>query len=105
MNEMINCIVLSVLSTFNHRTNHAEPTCCSLWTDIQILGSKERTQEECFFHTFKCIFTSTRRSAPVRSRTAPPNQVPGLGGGLALAFPAGSLIADIQPPDLETKIW
>ena len=97
MNEMINSIRYDRMPKFRERYRNIG---CLLIDDIHFLAGKERTQEE-FFHTFNTLHDSGKQI--VVSSDKFPKDIPNLEGRLRSRLEWG-LMADIQPPEIETKI-
>jgi chromosomal replication initiator protein len=98
VNEMIESIQHHKTTEF--RRKYRDSYDVILFDDIQFIAGKERTEEE-FFHTFNALHSSKRQIVLTSDR--PPKEIDGLEERLRTRFEWG-LIADITPPEIETRI-
>jgi len=96
-NELINSIRFERMDQFRNKFRKMQVL---LIDDIQFIEGKERTQAE-FFHTFNTLYESMRQIVITSDKA--PRDIEHIGHRLKSRFEWG-LIADIQPPDLETKV-
>ncbi len=96
-NEVINSIRYDKMMDLRKRYRHIDML---MIDDIQFLAGKERTQEE-FFHTFNSLYEAHKQI--VLSSDRFPKDMPDIEERLRSRFEWG-LIADLQPPDVETRI-
>ncbi len=97
MNELINSIRRDKTTEFRDKFRRVDAL---ILDDVQFLAGRDRTQEE-FFHTFNSLHNE--RHQIVLTSDKVPKDIPGLEDRLRNRFESG-LIADIAPPDLETRI-
>ena len=96
INELINAIQYEKMPEFQRKYRSIDVL---LIDDVQFMASQERTQEE-FFHTFNALYDSQKQIVVTSDKV--PKDIPELEERLQSRFEWG-LIADIQPPDMETR--
>jgi chromosomal replication initiator protein len=98
MNDFINCVRQSKQHEFQNKYRHG----CDvlLMDDIQFIAGKDRTQDE-FFHTFNSLYDQQKQIVITCDKY--PQEIDNLEERLRSRFQWG-LIADIQPPELETRV-
>jgi chromosomal replication initiator protein len=97
MNELIASLRRDKMDEFKKKFRNVD---ILIVDDVQFIAGKERTQEE-FFHTFNSLYESHKQIVLTSDKF--PKEIPGLEDRLRNRFEWG-LIADIQPPDMETRV-
>jgi chromosomal replication initiator protein len=97
MNELIGSLRRDKMGEFKTKFRNID---LLILDDVQFIAGKERTQEE-FFHTFNSLYESHKQIVITSDKF--PKEIPGLEDRLRNRFEWG-LIADIQPPDIETRV-
>ena len=97
MNELITALRRDHMDEFKNRFRRIDVL---ILDDVQFLAGRERTQEE-FFHTFNSLYEGHRQIVLTSDKF--PKEIPDLEERLRNRFEWG-LIADIQPPDMETRV-
>jgi len=96
-NELIHCLRTNRMPDFKERYRNVDML---LMDDVQFIAGKQRTQEE-FFHTFNDLYSSRKQIVVTSDKF--PKEIPDLEERIQSRFEWG-LVADIQPPDLETRL-
>jgi len=96
-NQLIDAIARNKVQEFKNRMRRVEVL---ILDDVQFLAGRERTQQE-FFHIFNALYESGRQIILTSDKF--PNEIQGLEQRLCNRFGWG-LVADIQPPDAETRV-
>ena len=96
VNQMVKSIGTGTAENFRQKYRNAD---LLLMDDIQFIAGKDSTQEE-FFHTFNCLYEAGKQIVVTSDR--PPKEMKRLDDRLCTRL-EGGLLADFQPPDLETR--
>ena len=96
-NELIYCLRTNRMSDFKEKYRNVDML---LVDDVQFIAGKTRTQEE-FFHTFNDLYSSRKQIVVTSDKF--PKEIPDLEERIQSRFEWG-LVADIQPPDIETRV-
>ena len=97
VNQMVKSIGTGTAENFRQKYRNAD---LLLMDDIQFIAGKDSTQEE-FFHTFNCLYEAGKQIVVTSDR--PPKEMKRLDDRLCTRL-EGGLLADVQPPDLETRM-